>query len=116
MKFDPVTSEKSLLALLAAIVMLAPFAIDAYLPALGVIARDLTASEAVVQYSIGSFLFGTALGPLFAGPLSDAIGRRPVLIAGLIGFAVFSVACAMVRDAETLVVFRFFQALTGSAP
>ncbi|WGI20857.1 multidrug effflux MFS transporter [Amylibacter sp. IMCC11727] len=115
MKFDPVTSEKSLLALLAAIVMLAPFAIDAYLPALGVIARDLAASEAVVQYSIGAFLFGTALGPLFAGPLSDAVGRRPVLIAGLAGFAVFSVACAMVSDAETLVVFRFFQALMGSA-
>ncbi len=115
MKFDPVTSEKSLLALLAAIVMLAPFAIDAYLPALGVIARDLAASEAVVQYSIGAFLFGTALGPLFAGPMSDAVGRRPVLIAGLAGFAVFSVACAMVSDAETLVVFRFFQALMGSA-
>lgn len=95
--------------------MLAPFAIDAYLPALGIIARDLAASEALVQYSIGSFLFGTALGPLLAGPLSDAIGRRPVLIAGLVGFAVFSVACALVVNAETLVLFRFFQALTGSA-
>jgi DHA1 family bicyclomycin/chloramphenicol resistance-like MFS transporter len=114
-KFDPVTSEKSLLALLACIVMLAPFAIDAYLPALGVIARDLTASESLIQYSIGSFLLGTALGPLLAGPLSDAIGRRPVLIAGLAGFGVFSVACGLVTDAETLVVFRFCQALTGSA-
>ena len=115
MKFDPIKSEKSLLALLAGIVMLAPFAIDAYLPALGIIARDLMASEAVIQYSIGSFLFGTALGPLLAGPLSDAIGRRPVLIFGLIGFAIFSGACALVQSGETLVVFRFFQALTGSA-
>ncbi len=95
--------------------MLAPFAIDAYLPALGIIARDLLASEATIQYSIGSFLLGTAFGPLFAGPLSDAIGRRPVLIVGLIGFAIFSVACALVQSGETLVVFRFFQALTGSA-
>lgn len=101
--------------LLAGIVMLAPFAIDAYLPALGIIARDLQASEAVVQYSIGSFLFGTALGPLFAGPISDAVGRRPVLIAGLIGFCFFSIACAVVSNAEMLVFFRFFQALTGSA-
>ncbi|MEJ6708172.1 MAG: multidrug effflux MFS transporter [Amylibacter sp.] len=115
MKFDPIKSEKSLLALLAGIVMLAPFAIDAYLPALGIIARDLLASEATIQYSIGSFLLGTAFGPLFAGPLSDAIGRRPVLIVGLIGFAIFSVACALVQSGETLVVFRFFQALTGSA-
>ncbi len=101
--------------MLAAIVMLPPFAIDAYLPALGIIAQDLAASEALVQYSIGSFLLGTALGPLFAGPLSDAIGRRPVLIAGLIAFAVFSVACALVATAEMLVAFRFCQALTGSA-
>lgn len=115
MKFDPIRSEKSLLILLAGIVMLAPFAIDAYLPALGLIVRDLAASEALVQYSIGSFLLGTAIGPLFAGPWSDAIGRRPVLIAGLIGFGVFSVACALVMSAEMLVLFRFFQALMGSA-
>lgn len=112
---NPVTSERGLLALLSAIVMLSPFAIDAYLPALGIIARDLAATEALVQYSIGSFLLGTALGPLFAGPLSDSIGRRPVLIAGLIGFAVFSVACAVVTSAEALVAFRFCQALTGGA-
>ncbi len=101
--------------LLAGIVMLAPFAIDAYLPALGMIARDLAASEALVQYSIGSFLLGTAIGPLFAGPISDAVGRRPVLIFGLIGFGVFSVACALVTSADMLILFRFFQALMGSA-
>jgi DHA1 family bicyclomycin/chloramphenicol resistance-like MFS transporter len=104
-----------LLVLLAVIVMLAPFAIDAYLPALGLIAVDLHAAEALVQYSIGAFLFGTALGPLFTGPLSDAIGRRPVLIWGLAGFGVFSVACAVVNNAEMLVVFRFFQAVSGGA-
>jgi DHA1 family bicyclomycin/chloramphenicol resistance-like MFS transporter len=114
-KLDPVTSERSLLILLAGVVMLAPFSIDAYLPALGMIAQDLAASEAMVQYSIGSFLLGTALGPLFAGPISDAIGRRPVLNAGLIGFCAFSVACAVAQNAETLVVFRFCQALSGSA-
>jgi len=101
--------------LLAGIVMLAPFAIDAYLPALGMIARDLAASEALVQYSIGSFLLGTAIGPLFAGPISDAVGRRPVLIFGLIGFGIFSVACALVTSADMLILFRFFQALMGSA-
>lgn len=115
MRFDPVTSERSMLVLLAMVVMLAPFAVDAYLPALGLIARDLQASEAMVQYSIGAFLLGTALGPLFAGPLSDAIGRRPVLVWGVAGFGVFSVACALVNSAEMLVVFRFFQAVVGSA-
>lgn len=115
MRFDPVTSERSLLVLLAVVVMLAPFAVDAYLPALGLIARDLQASESMVQYTIGAFLFGTALGPLFAGPLSDAIGRRPVLVWGLAGFAVFSGACAMVGTAPALVFFRFFQAVAGSA-
>ena len=115
MRFDPFTSEKSLLALLAAIVMLAHFAIHAYLPALGIIAQDLAASEALVQYTIGSFLLGLAFGSLLAGPLSDAIGRRPVLISGFLGLAFFSLACALVTNAETFVVFRFFQALMGSA-
>ena len=115
MKFDPVASERSLLALLTITVMLVPFTIDAYLPALPDIARDLAASEALIQYSIGAFLFGTALGPLFAGPVSDAIGRQPVLVWGLAGFAVFSAACAVVSDGQMLVAFRFLQAVTGSA-
>ncbi|GGA23091.1 multidrug effflux MFS transporter [Neptunicoccus cionae] len=115
MRFDPVAHERSLLALLIAVVMLGPFAVDAYLPAFGLIARDLATSEAMVQYSIGSYLLGTALGPVFSGPVSDTVGRRPVLVWGLAGFGVFSVGCALVSNAEMLVFFRFLQALTGSA-
>ena len=114
-RLDPVRHEGLLIALLISMVMLAPFSIDAYLPVLPEISADLGAPDAVVQFSVGGFLLGTALGPLAAGPLSDRFGRRALLLSGLIGFSVFAVACALAQSGWALVAFRLAQAVCGSA-
>jgi DHA1 family bicyclomycin/chloramphenicol resistance-like MFS transporter len=65
-----------------------------YLPALPAMARDLGASVAETQLTLSVFLIGFAVGQFVYGPVSDKIGRKPVLLAGLALFAVSSVACA----------------------
>lgn len=98
--------------------MLAAFgalAIDLYLPALPAIGRDLGATPSAVQLSMTLFLAGFTLGMLFCGPLSDRLGRRPVLLGGVALFALASLACTMSGSVEQLIAARLFQALGGGA-
>ncbi|MBU6335712.1 MAG: Bcr/CflA family multidrug efflux MFS transporter [Chloroflexi bacterium] len=92
-----------------------PLSIDLYLPGLPGIARDLQASDALIQSTLATFVAGMALGQLIHGPLSDRLGRRLPLLIGSIIYTLASAACAMAPDATTLVVLRFVQALGGSA-
>ena len=87
-------------------------AIDAMLPAMGVMAADLGAtSENRRQLVIGVFMIGIAVGSLIPGALSDRFGRRPVLF-GCLGFYIVPMlACALVRDFDTLIALRFVQAV-----
>ncbi|MGO2242166.1 MAG: multidrug effflux MFS transporter [Halomonas sp.] len=101
--------------LVAANTALAPFAIDAYLPAIGIIAESIGASIHRTELSISVFLFGFALGQLFFGPLSDRKGRKPVLLSGLVVFMLASLAITTVDSLSTLLFWRFIQALGGGA-
>jgi len=93
-----------------------PLAIDTYLPALPTIARELNASAAAVQVSLAMYFIGIALGQAFYGPLSDRTGRKPALSFGLTVFIASSVGCALAWNVESLIAFRFLQALGGCAP
>lgn len=86
-----------------------------YLPALPQIAQNLATSESVVQQSVSAFLLGLFIGLLFYGPLSDKYGRRKLLIAGIILYFFASIACMLSTTAENLLIWRFIQALGGSA-
>jgi DHA1 family bicyclomycin/chloramphenicol resistance-like MFS transporter len=86
-----------------------------YLPALPAIARDLAASESVVQLTLTACLIGLALGQIVAGPLSDSLGRRKPLLIGVAGYVVVSLLCAIAPSAWLLVVLRLIQGLTGAA-
>lgn len=86
-------------------------AIDAMLPALGVMARELGATNPNArQLIIGAFLIGSGLGSLVPGILADRFGRRPVLFGCLIAYCLLNLACALVHDFTSLIVLR---ALTG---
>lgn len=101
--------------LVAANTALAPFAIDAYLPAMAAIADTVNASIHRTELSISVFLFGFALGQLCFGPLSDRLGRKPVLMSGLVVFLCASLMITTADSLTSLLVWRFVQALGGGA-
>lgn len=102
-----------LIAILAFIGALGPFAIDTYLPALPEMAAVLPATPAQMKWTVSAYLLGMAIFPLFLSPLSDAFGRLPVLYATLGGFALISAACAMAGDIESFGALRLAQAAVG---
>ena len=101
--------------LVAANTALAPFAIDAYLPAMAALADSVGASIHRTELSLSSFLAGFALGQLLFGPLSDRIGRKPVLLGGLVVFLLASLAITTVGSLTELLAWRFVQAIGGGA-
>jgi len=101
-----------LLGLLSAI---GPFAIDMYLPALPAIGQSLRADIGAVQMSLTAFFISLGAGQLLYGPVSDMVGRKPPLYAGLAVFAIASVGCALATDIQTLIALRFIQGLGAAA-
>ena len=104
-----------LAALLACLGSLGPFSIDTYLPAFGGMAATLGATPAQLQQTLSAYLFGFAAMNLFHGALSDSFGRRPVVIWGLVVFALASVGCALSPTIGALIGFRALQGLSAGA-
>jgi len=87
-------------------------AIDAMLPALGIMAQDLHAGDPNQrQLVVGVFLMGVGAGSLIPGALADRYGRRPVLMTCLALYIMTALGCALVRDFNTLIVLRGLQGL-----
>lgn len=106
----------ALTALLALLTALGPLSTDMYLPSLPSIGRDLAASTSEVQLTLSLFLVGFAVGQIVYGPVSDRVGRKPVLVAGVVLFGVASVLCTVAWSIETLIAARFLQAVGASGP
>ena len=104
----------ALTLLLSFLTALGPLSMDMYLPSLPDIARALDAPVLQVQLTISSYLFGFAAGQIFYGPLSDRLGRRPVLLVALVVYALATVGCAAARSIDALIGLRFLQALGGA--
>jgi DHA1 family bicyclomycin/chloramphenicol resistance-like MFS transporter len=101
--------------ILGGLTAFAPLSIDMYLPGLPALARELSASASAVQLTLTACLAGLAVGQLVAGPLSDRLGRRPPLLAGVGGYTLASVLCAFAPTVWTLGGLRFIQGATGAA-
>jgi DHA1 family bicyclomycin/chloramphenicol resistance-like MFS transporter len=114
----PVRLEgKPLLIFLTLLAALGMLAINMYLASFPSIGRDLNASPAQVKLTLTVFLLGFAFGQLVIGPLSDRFGRRPLLIAGLVLYAVTAALIAIANDIDWIVGIRIAQAIgacTGS--
>ncbi len=114
MKLRPDTLAMT--ALLAMLTALGPLSTDFYLPSLPEIVRVMDTDVAGAQATLSFFLFGFAGGQIVWGPLSDRLGRRPVLLAGLALFLVATLACALAPSIEALTAARALQALGASGP
>lgn len=111
----PATSRppRHLALILALLAMLGPFSIDTMFPAFKVMAADLGASKAAVQQTLSVYLFAYALMSLVHGPLSDALGRRRVILTGLVVFVLASAGCALADSLPVLLAFRALQGLSA---
>ena len=100
-------------ALLASLSMLGPFAIDMYLPAFDAIGGEFAASPLAVQQTLSAYLFAYAFMMLWHGALADAFGRRPIILGGLVIYAIASLGCAIAGNIESLWLFRTLQGVSA---
>jgi len=100
--------------LLGLLIAVGPVSTDMYLPAFPALAQDLH-NQAAPQYSLAAYFLGLAFGQMTHGTLSDRLGRRGPLLAGLVLYILASLGCVLSWNAASLVVFRFLTALGASA-
>jgi MFS transporter, DHA1 family, multidrug resistance protein len=104
-----------LVLVLGSLTALGPLTIDMYLPALPNLTADLATTESAAQATITGMLVGLGVGQLVIGPLSDAVGRRRPLIAGVVGHLFASVLCALAPSIALLTGARLLQGLSAAA-
>jgi DHA1 family bicyclomycin/chloramphenicol resistance-like MFS transporter len=108
-------SRVRMITVLGALVALGPLTIDMYLPALPKIADDLSVSSSVAQLTLTGTLAGLALGQLIVGPLSDSLGRRRPMMAGIVLHMLASVLCLFAPNIAVLGVARGLQGMGAAA-
>lgn len=104
-----------LIVILGALTAFAPMSTDMYLPAMPRLATVFATDAKHVQYTLGGFFLGFAMGQAFYGPLIDRFGRKAPLYGGLILFTAASFGCAVAPSIESLAVLRFAQAIGACA-
>ncbi|MES2771952.1 MAG: multidrug effflux MFS transporter [Pseudomonadota bacterium] len=108
-------SARGMALLLAALSALGPFSIDAYLPSFHDIGSSLHASPLEVQQTLSAYLLAFAVMTLWHGALSDALGRRKVILVTLALFGLASFACIFATRIEHLWLLRALQGITSGA-
>jgi DHA1 family bicyclomycin/chloramphenicol resistance-like MFS transporter len=104
-----------LVLVLGSLIAIGPLTIDMYLPALPAITADLATTSAAVQLTLTGTLAGLALGQLLIGPLSDAVGRRLPLLAGIALHILASLLCVVAPTVQVVGVLRVLQGLGVAA-
>jgi DHA1 family bicyclomycin/chloramphenicol resistance-like MFS transporter len=95
--------------------MLGPFSISTYMPFFPEVAASLEATVVEMQLSLSVYLAGFGFMMLFHGPLSDAYGRRPVILLGLLTYTLASIGAVFATAIEHLIVLRALQGLSVGA-
>lgn len=103
------------LVILAGLGMVGPFSIDTMFPAFGQMSAEWGVSEFALQQIVSVYMLTFAVMSLVHGPLSDALGRKPVIIVGTVVYIAASVGSALSGDLNTLLIFRAIQGLSAGA-
>jgi DHA1 family bicyclomycin/chloramphenicol resistance-like MFS transporter len=113
----PALGQTEFIALIAMLFATIAFSIDAMLPALPRIAAELTPDAPNrAQLILTSFVMGMGLGTLFAGPLSDSFGRRPVILAGAGLYCIGALVAYIAPTLETMLAARVLQGIGAAGP
>lgn len=96
--------------------MLGALSIDIYFPSFSAMEVAFTASPASIQQTLTAYMIPYALASLFYGPLSDAMGRRTLLLISLVVFGIASLACALSNSLEAILAWRAIQGISAGAP
>ncbi len=112
MALSPLIRRAIILGLLIAV---GAFAVDMYIPGFAAITRDLHTTQGRVQFSMTAYFVAVAIGQIIYGPISDAIGRRRPIFAGLALFAASSAAAAFAPTIGWLIAARAVQGLGAAA-
>jgi MFS transporter, DHA1 family, multidrug resistance protein len=110
---EPAVGRRSLAVMLGGLSLLGPLSIDAYLPAFADIQRDFQASTADLQLTLTGYLLAFACMSLLHGPLSDAFGRRRVILSALLAFGLAALGCALSPSVGWLTAFRVVQGMSA---
>src|SRR4051812_31549441 len=102
-----------LAVLIGGLSMVSPFSIDTFFPAFHAMEKALHVGPWQLQQVITAYMLPFAFASLVHGPLSDAIGRRPVMIGGMALYTVGSIACTAAQNYEQLIAARVIQGLTA---
>lgn len=104
-------------SLLAFMISILALSIDAMLPALGIIGRDLGLTDPNrAQLVISAMFLGFAIGQIVAGPLSDCYGRKPVIYVGYVIFILGCLLSMVTSSFEVMLIGRVMQGLGAAAP
>ncbi|SFB10472.1 MFS transporter, DHA1 family, bicyclomycin/chloramphenicol resistance protein [Collimonas sp. OK607] len=95
--------------------MVGPLAIDTYIPTFYAIGHDFGADQTSVRLTLSVFLFGFVFMMLFYGALSDAFGRRPVILWSLAAYTAASFGAALAPGLESFLIFRGLEGLAAGA-
>jgi MFS transporter, DHA1 family, multidrug resistance protein len=110
---DKSGSHWGIAALLAALAMVSPFSIDTFYPSFPAISQEFSLTTWQIQQTITVYMLPFALMTLVQGPLSDALGRRPVVLAGLLIYSIASIACVFAPSFAFLLAFRAVQGMSA---
>ncbi len=102
-----------LAVLLAGLSMISPFSIDTFFPSFRAIQAEFALDDFQIQQTLTAYLLPFAFMSLFQGPLSDALGRRPVVLVGIALYAAASLACVFAPGYKSLLFFRAMQGMTA---
>lgn len=105
----------SIAILVAFLSMLAPFTLDTYLPSFPDIQQDLSATDTQMQQTLSYYLLAFGVMMLIYGPLSDALGRKRVVLVALLGYSLASAACALSESIDALLWMRAAQGMAAGA-
>lgn len=93
--------------------MIGPFTVDTIFPGFPAVQREFTVDAVATQQIVSVYLFTFAVMSLLHGPLSDALGRKPIIVGGLALFTATSVFCALAPSMTWLLVGRALQGVVA---